>query len=162
MANSFLVSVHESFPQPLWLDRVAPFLQSVMDILQYDGEEISVLFCSDTFMAEMNGTYRNSSGPTDILSFEDGGTYIDACGTAWTCAGDLLISMESVERNASYFLTDPDTELKRVLIHGILHLNGMDHGTEHIGHSEVPQSDMLLLQERTLAACVNTHIIDGV
>ena len=61
--------------------------------------------------------------------------------------------------NAEYFETDANTELKRLLIHGILHLNGMDHEPEHIEKGVEPECEMLVLQEKTLKALETEKII---
>jgi len=54
---------------------------------------------------------------------------------------------------------DENTELKRLLIHGILHLNGMDHGEEHIEKDVVPTGKMLALQEKILLELSDELII---
>jgi probable rRNA maturation factor len=159
MVDRILVSVIENMEEPCWLFRVEPFMQKVMENLNYDKEEISLLFCNDTFIAELNNTYRKVEGPTDILSFENGEEYTDKTGTKWMCAGDILISLEMLEKNAAYFSVDKDSELKRLLIHGVLHLNGMDHGEEHIEQGIEPICDMLKLQEKTLVKFSSEHII---
>jgi len=59
-------------------------------------------------------------------------------------AGDIIISLETVEENSKYFKVSYEEELKRVLIHGILHLMGLDHET----NSE--DEEMLIKQEKIL------------
>ena len=68
----------------------------------------------------------------------------------WFCAGDIIISVESLPKNAAYFEVDENSELKRLLVHGLLHLNGMDHGDEHIEKGVAPEGEMLVLQEQIL------------
>ena len=52
--------------------------------------------------------------------------------------------------NAEYFSEDINAELKRLMLHGLLHLNGMDHGEEHIEKGVEPKGEMLILQEQIL------------
>ena len=60
-------------------------------------------------------------------------------------AGDIVISLESVRRNAEEWETPYELELRRVIIHGILHLKGMDHPGDDY------ETGMLKLQEELLA-----------
>lgn len=158
MANRILISLGEDVTEPIWFNKVEPFIQTVLQKLNYDNEEISVLFCSDEFIKELNSQYRNIDSATDVLSFENGEEYEDEEGL-WKNVGDIAISLETLPKNAEYFEVDTNTELKRLIIHGILHLNGMDHGEEHIEKGVVPTDEMLILQENLLADLSNEKII---
>jgi probable rRNA maturation factor len=158
MANRILISLGEDVTEPIWFNKVEPFIQTVLQKLNYDNEEISVLFCSDEFIKELNSQYRNIDSATDVLSFENGEEYEDEEGL-WKNVGDIAISLETLPKNAEYFEVDTNTELKRLIIHGILHLNGMDHGEEHIEKGVVPTDEMLVLQENLLADLSDEKII---
>lgn len=158
MANRILISLGEDVTEPVWFNKVEPFIQTVLQKLNYDNEEISVLFCSDEFIKELNSQYRNIDSVTDVLSFENGEEYEDEEGL-WKNVGDIAISLETLPKNAEYFEVDTNTELKRLIIHGILHLNGMDHGEEHIEKGVVPTDEMLILQENLLADLSDEKII---
>ena len=158
MANRILISLGEDVIEPIWFNKVEPFIQTVLQKLNYDNEEISVLFCSDEFIKELNSQYRNIDSATDVLSFENGEEYEDEEGL-WKNVGDIAISLETLPKNAEYFEVDTNTELKRLIIHGILHLNGMDHGEEHIEKGVVPTDEMLILQENLLADLSDEKII---
>lgn len=158
MANRILISLGEDVTEPIWFNKVEPFIQTVLQKLNYDNEEISVLFCSDEFIKELNSQYRNIDSATDVLSFENGEEYEDEEGL-WKNVGDIAISLETLPKNAEYFEVDTNTELKRLIIHGILHLNGMDHGEEHIEKGVVPTDEMLILQENLLADLSDEKII---
>lgn len=158
MANRILISLGEDVTEPVWFNKVEPFIQTVLQKLSYDNEEISVLFCSDEFIKELNSQYRNIDSATDVLSFENGEEYEDEEGL-WKNVGDIAISLETLPKNAEYFEVDTNTELKRLIIHGILHLNGMDHGEEHIEKGVVPTDEMLILQENLLADLSDEKII---
>lgn len=158
MANRIFVSVQENISEPEWISSVEPFVQKSLDKIGYDGEEISVLFCNDEFMRGLNKNYRKIDAPTDVLSFENGAEYQDDEGS-WFEAGDIVISLDTLPKNAEYFNVNKNTELKRLLIHGILHLNGMDHGEEHIEKNVPPVCEMLKLQEEVLSELAEEIII---
>ena len=149
MANRVFVSVQEKMDEPVWLCKVEPFVQKALKRIGYDREELSLLFCDDSFIQELNKNYSKIDSATDVLSFENGDEYEDEEGT-WFCAGDIIISVETLPKNAAYFEVDENSELKRLLVHGLLHLNGMDHGDEHIEKGVAPEGEMLVLQEQIL------------
>lgn len=156
--NRIEISVQEEITEPKWCLNVEPFLQKVMNELKFDNEEISLFFCNDDYIKELNKNYRNIDSSTDVLSFENGEKYTDEQGE-WFCAGDIVISLETLPVNAQYFDENSDSELKRLLVHGILHLNGFDHGEEHLENGKEPQCEMLVLQEKILKKLKDEKII---
>lgn len=146
MANRILVSLGDGAVDVAWSDKVEPFMQKVMDAMDWNGEEISVLLCGDAFIQELNRNYRNIDAPTDVLSFESDGVYEDDDGTEWQTMGDIALSVETLPKNAEYFNVPENEELKRLLIHGLLHLHGMDHGEEHVEAGVEPTCEMLKIQ----------------
>lgn len=117
-------------------------------ILSYLDEErdFSVTFVSDEEIQALNRDYRNIDMPTDILTFrlEDGD---DEFPPSPDEMGDIFISLESCKRNAEEFGVDYLEELERLLLHGILHLRGLDHAT-----NDFATEPMLMEQERILLA----------
>ena len=158
MANRIFVSVLEGVDEPEWLDKVQDFLLLAANQLGFDNEEVSVLFCNDEYIKELNSSYRNIDAPTDVLSFENDEEYEDEEGK-WKCVGDIAISLDTLPVNAEYFNEDTNAELKRLLVHGLLHLNGMDHGEEHIEKGVEPECEMLVLQEKLLKKLKDEKII---
>ena len=144
MSNRITVDHDEHIAKPLWIDLVEPFMNKVLVRLDIDNWELSVLFCADTFIAELNKKYRDIEGPTDVLSFEQGDEYIDDDDVTWFNAGDIVISLDMLRKNAEDFSVDQNNELKRLLVHGILHLDGMDH------EDNSPEQEMLQFQEHLL------------
>ena len=158
MANRILISMYDEMQAPAWFDNVEAFVQTAMQALKLDGEEISILFCNDEYIRQLNKAYRQIDSATDVLSFENDEEYEDEEGK-WKCVGDIAISLDTLPVNADYFEVDADSELKRLLVHGILHLNGYDHGEEHIEKGSQPECEMLQLQEKTLAELKDEKII---
>lgn len=161
MANRILISAQEEIKVPDWFDeeKIKSYVEKVLEKLGFDGEEISILFCDDKEIQDLNKNYRDIDSPTDILSFENGSEYEDDEGT-WKEAGDIAISFETLPKNAEYFGVSENEELKRLLIHGVLHLNGYDHGEEHIDKGSAPECEMLVLQEKTLQEFASVNLME--
>lgn len=84
--------------------------------------DISIIFCSDNYILDINQRYLSHDYFTDIITF-------DYC-EGDRLSGDLFISVDSVRENAAEYGTDFTEELNRVMVHGILHLIGYDDHTE--------------------------------
>ncbi len=84
--------------------------------------DISVIFCSDSYLLKMNKQYLNHNYYTDIITFD----YVDNN----VISGDLFISIERVKENAKKFESEFKEELLRVVFHGVLHLIGYNDKTE--------------------------------
>lgn len=83
--------------------------------------DVSIIFCSDNYILDVNIRYLNHDYFTDIITF-------DYC-EGNRLSGDLFISVDSVKENSVEFGTDFDEELHRVIVHGLLHLIGYDDHT---------------------------------
>ncbi len=156
--NRIFVSMQEELTEPEWFDNVEAFVSKAMKELSFDGEEVSILFCNDEYMRMLNKNYRDIDSSTDVLSFENDEEYEDEEGK-WKCVGDIAISLDTLPVNAEYFKESQNDELKRLLVHGLLHLNGYDHGEEHIEEGVKPECEMLLLQENILDKLKDEKII---
>jgi len=144
----------EEIPQPAWKDSVSGYALKVLEEIKRDNWELSILLCGDKTITKLNARYRNKNEPTDILSFNLGETVRENDKTVYL-PGDIVISIDTMRENAKYFSTSEDEELRRLLIHGILHLDGLNHETDE-------QSEpMLLLQEEILKKLENIHIINA-
>lgn len=80
--------------------------------------EIGYIFCDDDRILEVNRAFLQHDYYTDIITF-------DYC-MGNTLSGDMFISLDTVRTNAEQLGVAYDTELHRVIIHGILHLCGID------------------------------------
>lgn len=111
---------------------------------------VEVAFVEAAEMARLNGEYRGSEGPTDVLSFSYAGDEADDerwPQTAETgeddCVGEVVIAPEVAMENAAQDGTSSSRELATLVIHGLLHLAGHDHETD--------QGEMLARQGELLA-----------
>jgi rRNA maturation RNase YbeY len=82
---------------------------------------IVFVFCDDGKILEINRQYLQHDYYTDIITFD----YTEGD----TLSGDIFISLDTVKTNAQAYKTDYEEELRRVIIHGILHLCGYDDKT---------------------------------
>ena len=80
--------------------------------------EVAYVFCDDEKIIEVNRQYLNHDYYTDIITFD----YSEGD----VISGDLFISLDTVRSNAEEQGTDYTEELHRVIIHGILHLCGLN------------------------------------
>lgn len=112
-----------------------------------EGEcELSVLFVDEPTIAELNGRFMGSDGPTDVLSFpidgepDPSGRWPDSGGPAPDrdddvedlplLLGDVVVCPAVAHRNAPGHAGTADDETALLVVHGILHLLGMDHAEE--------------------------------
>ncbi len=131
-----------------------PLIEEVMrnldSFLEYFDEkgDFSVTFVSDDEIRTLNREYRNIDSPTDILTFrladgdDDFPQFSDEENNE---LGDIFISLESCRRNAEEFGVEWKDELRRLLLHGLMHLRGWDHNT-----NDFSAEPMLIEQEKIL------------
>ena len=93
--------------------------------------EITVIFCSDEHLLDMNRQYLEHDYYTDIITFDYSEEAI--------ISGDLFISIDRVYENAQDMGVDNIAELKRVCVHGVLHL---------CGYGDKSESESLLMREK--------------
>ncbi|WP_223191562.1 rRNA maturation RNase YbeY [Propionispora hippei] len=110
--------------------------------------EVSVVLADDPYIRELNRDYRGKDRATDVLSFAlnegDEPDIID--GPEELLLGDIIISLETAERQAGEFGHSLERELAYLTVHGMLHLLGFDH------EDELERQTMRLEEERVLAA----------
>lgn len=80
-------------------------------------KELTYIFCSDSYLLQINRQYLNHDTYTDIITFDN--SEIEK-----TILGDIFISVERIRENALKFNITETDELHRVIIHGALHLLG--------------------------------------
>ena len=101
--------------------------------------EVGYLFVNDEKILEVNREYLNHDFYTDVITFDyDEGDRIN---------GDIVISLDTVRSNAALFGKDYNEELHRVIIHGILHLCGInDKGPGEREQMEAAENEALALK----------------
>jgi len=115
------------------------FLRRVGDELGLEGADVTICLVSEAEIARMNEAFRKKKGPTDVLSFP-------AANRARPVAipirrgrrgslkgkylGDVAISPATARRNARIYRRTLDSEIRILILHGVLHLLGYDHETD--------------------------------
>ena len=117
-------SLKEKLKHKAWLNEVAK--QEGKKIL-----ELTYVFCSDEYLLQINQEYLNHDTLTDIVTF-------DNSEDPKKIEGDIFISIERVKENGEKLGTT-DTELKRVMVHGLLHL---------LGYKDKKKEDKALMTEK--------------
>ena len=102
---------------------IAAFVRKLLLALRKDEEvaEVSIAFVDDETMRKLNRQFRRKNRTTDVLTFsgDDG------------CLGDIVISIEQARRQAAGEGHSLATEVRYLLLHGVLHALGYDHETDH-------------------------------
>ena len=142
----------EELPLPLWTNEARAYVRKVLAVLGLDNWELSVLFCNNRYIKTLNAQYRNRDEPTDVLSFslgeEPGRAGAAGTETGPYLAGDIVISLDALKENAQFFEVPEEEELRRLLVHGILHLAGEDHASNEAEEPMLKKQEEIL---RTLA-----------
>ena len=107
-----------------WISRV------ILSENKKEGD-INYVFCDDEYILEINKQYLDHDYYTDIISFD--------YSVGNELHGDVFVSIDRVKENATDFDVTFDDELKRVIIHGILH---------YIGYKDKSEEEELLMRQK--------------
>lgn len=100
-----------------WLTRIC------QERFEHQLVQLNYIFCSDAYLLSINQEYLDHDTYTDIITF-------DQSDEPENIEGDIFISVERVAENAERFGVPFEQELRRVLVHGLLHLLGLGDKTE--------------------------------
>jgi rRNA maturation RNase YbeY len=114
------------------------WLRSVITDQGLGLNHLNYVFCSDEFLLQMNKEYLNHDYYTDILTF-------DSSDEENTIEGDIFISIDRAADNAVQFGVSFESELRRLLVHGVLHLSGQSDETDE------EEAEMRRLEDHYLA-----------
>lgn len=93
------------------------WLKNIATKAGFNIKELNYVFCSDEHLYQINLEYLNHETYTDIITFDNSEKEFDL-------SGDIFISIDRVNENAKTHNQEIETELSRVLAHGLLHLMG--------------------------------------
>ena len=118
--------------------KVSGWLKNIAVSEGYKVGELNYIFCSDDYLLEINKQYLDHDYYTDIITFdnseEDG-----------KLEGDIYVSIDRVKENADHIGVSFDIELRRVLVHGLLHLIGFEDSDEDLKQQMRAKEDECLL-----------------
>ena len=105
-------------------------------MLRLGKRKFNVCFVDDRAIKRLNAAYRRKPKPTDVLSFPWQGTNgVRPAGAAADefagFLGDIVISVETARRNARREGHSTANEIRWLILHGVIHLLGYDHETDH-------------------------------
>ena len=112
-----MISFHSEVPFEISnADTTASWLSAIISQEDYNEGEVSIVFCDDAFLHKLNVEFLDHDTLTDVISFD--------YSMGKEIHGEIFISIERVKENANEFNQSFDTELARVMAHGILHYYG--------------------------------------
>jgi probable rRNA maturation factor len=119
---------HRPVDEDRWAETMATFMRG-MGLTDDTG--VSLSFVDDAEMQELNRQYREIDAPTDVLSFshEEGEPLPQIAGMP-RYLGDVILSVDTIERQAASVGHSTDRETAILLAHGLLHLLGYDHAED--------------------------------
>jgi len=117
-----------------WLSKV------ISSEIMNEGE-INFIFCDDEYLLEINQQYLNHDTLTDIISFD--------YSVGNELHGDIFISIERVRENAVDFNVSFEEELKRVLVHGVLH---------YCGYKDKNEKDEFIMRQKEEEKMIMFHV----
>ncbi len=135
---------------PYNLESIRLFMEGVLDRIGVKAWSIGLLITNDEDMRRYNYRWRNIDAATDVLSFvQSEGESIPVMEDQFMEAGDIVVSFERVAEQSELLNRPMEEELRRVIIHGMLHLAGMDHPGDDF------EGTMLTLQEKLVSGTGN-------
>ena len=118
--------------------KLKPWIIQTIQREGYQLEELNYIFCSDPYLLNINKNYLDHDYYTDIITFNNAESESEI-------EADIFVSWERVAENAKNLKTPFITELRRVIIHGILHLMGYN------DHDEEEKQEMRKKEEACLS-----------
>lgn len=112
-------------------DKYSQWISSIIESEDKNEGEINYIFCDDEYLHKINMEYLQHDDLTDIISF-------DYC-VGNEINGDIFISVERVAENAKEYEVALETELLRVMAHGILH---------YCGYKDKSEEDAALMRSK--------------
>ncbi len=106
---------------------------------------ISIMLCGKETIHELNKNYRNMDKPTDVLSFVYGND--EVFDPEESFFGEIIICPEIAKEQASVYSENFNSEMKRLIIHGILHILGYDHEISKEEEKRMTQKQEMLLKK---------------
>ncbi len=100
---------------------------AISQIHEAEHKTAAIAFVSDRKIRELNNQFRGKNKTTDVLSFPFEPDELDI---EQDYLGDILISLEQAQRQSAENDLTLETEIKQLILHGILHLCGYDHETD--------------------------------
>ena len=122
--------------------------RAVSTVLDLTSCEVSIVLADDVFVNQLNLEYRNIDKPTNVLSFP-----VPFVDVPIRPMGDIVLALETVQREAKEQKKSFEEHLTHLLIHGALHLSGYD----HISDEEAKVMESLEIEKVTSLGFANPY-----
>lgn len=119
-------------------EAVNVFCGALAESLNISNRAFSVIFTGTAEMRRLNNKWRKKDYATDVLSFAYDGELVDGV----PFLGEIVVAPEIAMRRAAEYGAPPEREIRKLIVHGALHLMGYDHETDG--------GEMTRLQKRVL------------
>lgn len=134
------ITIHGKAPAPFSKQKISRIMRKILRLIKVEKYSIGIAFVSEAKIAVHNKSYRKKDKPTDVLSFRyssTDNTYLE---------GDIIICPAYVKKDIKKNGTDFKEQVKRLLVHGSLHLLGMDHAEDPEAYNMFTKQEELLTQ----------------
>lgn len=138
---------------PLRAEFVRKMAERMLRRLGLEASELSILLCDDAAIQSLNAEHRGKNKPTDVLSFPQAEFVrpeVPRKGHDLALLGDVVISLDTAERQANGRKRPLEHEVRFLLAHGILHLYGYDHATPE-------EKSLMTKKTRQLVVAADVH-----
>ncbi|MCK5322922.1 MAG: pyridoxine 5'-phosphate synthase [Desulfobulbaceae bacterium] len=139
-----LISSELTGPPPVSIDYLRACGERLLRLCGREKGELSILLVSDSRIAELNSRYRKKQKPTNVLAFamQEGPETQD-----YDLLGDIVISVETAAREARLENISIHRRIAALLIHGLLHLLGLDHEKSDEEAAAMKSEEEILLEK---------------
>ncbi|MBF0226538.1 MAG: rRNA maturation RNase YbeY [Desulfobacterales bacterium] len=134
------------------IQRLKRKAQIILSALECNNSELSIVFVDDEEIQNLNEKYLNRNRPTNVISFpmQEG----EFSGVNPDILGDVVISVDTAEKEANEIDVSLEDRLTELLLHGILHLVGYDH--ENNDEKEAYEME---LKNNEIMSIINSQIL---
>lgn len=118
--------------------------QWILKVIRLEGfipGNINFIFCSDQYLLSLNLKYLQHDTFTDVITFD----YSEGTGKKRNIHGDIYMSIERIRENAHIYKVSLSGEIRRVMVHGVLHLLGYNDQNPHLRQQMKEKEDFYLL-----------------
>ena len=119
---------------------LAGMVEAALESLGLAGSAVDVRLTGDEEVARLNAAFRGLPGPTNVLSFPGEGAGQGGPEADGPDLGQVVVSRDAVLREARLYGQEPREHLARLLVHGLLHLSGAEHGQDMEARTEAAVS----------------------
>ncbi len=103
------------------------YLRRICNHLKLKNVVITIIICDNKFIHKINKEFRKKNRPTDVIAFSYRENPFPDTGQKTELLGEIYISLEKASENSCIYGVSLMDEIKRLLVHGVLHLIGYDH-----------------------------------